>query len=403
MPELFDEQREEWAADREQLRGLLDEEAYAAARRTTINAHYTDPAIAREMWRLVTELGFSTGRVLEPGCGAGVFLALAPDGAQLTGVELDPTTAAIARALHPAADIRAESFAHTRLPDGHFDLAIGNVPFADVRLHDPTHNRARHSLHNHFIIKALALTRPGGLVALLTSHYTLDAANPAARREMRQLADLVGAVRLPTGAHRRAAGTDALTDLLILRRREPHTPPAEGDWELTREIDVNRSQVRINAYLAARPQRIARRARGRARHVRRPDTARSAPRIARLPARRAARRCLAGPRGGAHERTGIHARARGSRRDRERPRRRRAAGGRRSFRGPLGRAHRRAQRRLVHGHHARHPRATRHTEVTPPRAASPARAARQHPPAARRRGSERRGHRADRRAARTAA
>ncbi len=225
-------------------------------RRTTINAHYTDPAIAREIWRLVQDLGFSAGRVLEPGCGAGVFLSFAPEGARLTGVELDPTTAAIAAALNPHADIRAESFAATRLPDGSFDATVGNVPFADVRLHDPRHNSGHHSLHNHFIVKSLALTRPGGLAALLTSHYTLDAANPAARREIAQLADLIGAVRLPTGAHRRAAGTDALTDLLIFRRRQPQSPPRSTEWQTTQLVDVDGRAVRINSYLADHPDRI---------------------------------------------------------------------------------------------------------------------------------------------------
>src|SRR5674476_856752 len=136
----------------------------------------------------------------------------------MTGVELDPTSAAISRALYPDATVRTESFAATRYPAGHFDAVVGNVPFADVRLHDPRHNPGGHAIHNHFIIKSLALTRPGGMVAVLTSRYTLDSTNPAARREMNQLGDLVGAVRLPTGAHRRAAGTDVVTDLVILRR-----------------------------------------------------------------------------------------------------------------------------------------------------------------------------------------
>jgi N12 class adenine-specific DNA methylase len=258
VPAVFDEQRSEWAGAREQLRELLDEDAYAAARRTTINAHYTDPAIADAIWQTVHDLGFDGGRVLEPGCGAGVFLGLAPDSAQLTGVELDPSTAAIARVLYPHADVRAESFAATRLPDGYFDLVVGNVPFADVRLHDQRHNHGRHSLHNHFIVKSLALTRPGGLVAVLSSHYTLDAANPGARREMGELADLVGAVRLPTGAHRRAAGTDALTDLLIFRRREPGAPAASATagWESTRTVEIDGQPVRINSYLAERPERV---------------------------------------------------------------------------------------------------------------------------------------------------
>ena len=133
-------------------------------------------------------------------------------------------------------------------------MAIGNVPFADVRLHDPRHNPAGHSLHNHFIVKSLHLTRPGGLVAVLTSHYTLDSGNPAARREMSGLADLLGAVRLPTGAHRRAAGTDALMDVLILRRRAAGEPARDTGWETTRTVDVDGQPVRVNDYLADRPE-----------------------------------------------------------------------------------------------------------------------------------------------------
>jgi SAM-dependent methyltransferase len=247
VPQLFDEDRPEWADVRAELRELAGERGYEAARRTTINAHYIDPQIARAIWQAVRELGCDGGRVLEPGCGAGIFLGLAPAGAQLVGVELDPSTAQIARTLYPQATIRAESFADTPLPDGYFDLAIGNVPFADVRLHDPRHNPAAHSLHNHFILKSLHLTRQGGLVAVLTSHYTLDAANPAARREMSGLADLVGGVRLPTGAHRRAAGTDALMDLLILRRRPAGEPVRDAGWETTRLIDVDGQPVRLNS------------------------------------------------------------------------------------------------------------------------------------------------------------
>ena len=256
VPQLFDEQREEWAQARGQLRELAGERGYEAARRTTINAHYTDPQVAAAIWEAVRGLGFNGGRVLEPGCGAGIFLGLAPEHAELIGVELDPSTAQVARALYPHATIRPESFADTRLPDRYFDLAIGNVPFADVRLHDPRHNPGGHSLHNHFILKALALTRPGGLVAVLTSHYTLDAANPAARREIAALADLVGAARLPTGAHRRTAGTDALMDVVILRRRDTGQPALESSWETTRAVEVDGEEVRINAYLADRPELV---------------------------------------------------------------------------------------------------------------------------------------------------
>ena len=136
VPAIFDETRAQWPGQREQLHELLGEQGYAAARRTTINAHYTHPAIARAMWELAGELGFEGGRVLEPGCGAGVFIGLAPVGAEVTGVELDDTTAAIAQGLHPDARIVSRSFAQYR-PRGTFDLVIGNVPFADVRLYDP--------------------------------------------------------------------------------------------------------------------------------------------------------------------------------------------------------------------------------------------------------------------------
>ncbi|PZO60204.1 MAG: hypothetical protein DI639_05365 [Leifsonia xyli] len=225
---MFDDTKLGWATERAQLRQLLDDDAYAQARRTTINAHYTDPAYVRTVWSALDRLGFSGGRVLEPGSGAGIFIGMAPATAAMTGVELDRTTAGISRHLYPGAEVRAESFADTRFLTGHFDAVVGNVPFANVALHDPAHNSGGHSIHNHFIIKSFALTRPGGMVAVLTSHFTLDAANPAARREMNQMADLVGAVRLPSGAFRRSAGTEAVTDLLLFRRRLPGDAKAES-------------------------------------------------------------------------------------------------------------------------------------------------------------------------------
>ena len=227
---VFDPARPEHDAVREQLAELLGPAGYRAASRTTLNAHYTDAALARAVWQALDAAGFTDtgGRVLEPGCGAGVFLGLAPPAAtELIGVELDPTTAAIAQLLYPGADIRAESFADTRLPAGSVDLTIGNVPFGKISLHDPVHNAGGHSLHNHFILKALQLTRPGGVVAVLTSHWTLDATNPAARREMAALAELVTAIRLPSTAHEKAAGTRLLTDLLVLRRRDQPADPGD--------------------------------------------------------------------------------------------------------------------------------------------------------------------------------
>ena len=185
-PELFDEARAEWAEERAELARLVGEDGFAEARRTTLNAHYTHPEIAAAMWNLAASFGAVRGRALEPGCGAGVFIGLAPEGFDMVGVELDGTTATIARELYPDARIINRSFAENsrRLAAGSFDLAIGNVPFGKVTLYDPHYNRAGHSIHNHFIVKSLALTRPGGLAVLLSSRYTLDSANPAARREI---------------------------------------------------------------------------------------------------------------------------------------------------------------------------------------------------------------------------
>lgn len=228
-----------FAEQRAELRELLSPEEYAAAERTVLNAHYTDATYVQAIWSAVRELGFDGGMVLEPGCGSGNFIGLAPAEARMVGVELDPVTAGIAAALYPHAEIRTENFSDTRAPSGAFDLAVGNVPFERMSLLDRRHNPGRHSVHNHFIIKSLHLTRPGGLVAVLTSRYTMDASHPAARREMAALADLVAAVRLPTGAHHAAAGTQAITDLLILRRREPDREPAPMTWEQTRPLDLD--------------------------------------------------------------------------------------------------------------------------------------------------------------------
>lgn len=259
VPQLFDEHLDAFAAQRDELRELLTDEQYRAAARSTLNAHYTDAALVEVIWEGLARLGFPGGTVLEPGCGSGHFIGLAPDNARMVGVEREPVSAAIAAALYPHADIHTASFADITATEASFDAAVGNVPFANITLHDPRHNTGKHSLHNHFIIKSLHLTRPGGLVAVLTSRYTMDARNPAARREMAQLADLVGAIRLPSGAHRRAAGTEVVTDLLILRRREPDRTPlhAEG-WERVEHTTLGDDgpAVEINRYFLDHPERV---------------------------------------------------------------------------------------------------------------------------------------------------
>ena len=256
VPEVFDPDRADYQWARDQLAGLLSPQEMAAAARNTLNAHYSGAAIVQAVWAAVRNLGFTGGRVLEPGCGSGNFIAFAPGSAQVTGVELDPVTAGIAAALHPHAQILPESFAATRDPDGCYDLAIGNVPFGKAALHDKRHNPSGHSIHNHFIIKSLHLVRPGGLVAVLTSRYTMDARNPAARREIAALADLAGAVRLPTGAHQRAAGTSVVTDLLILRRREPGREPDATPWEQAQMTEMDGAQVPVSEYFLGHPENV---------------------------------------------------------------------------------------------------------------------------------------------------
>src|SRR5690606_1632478 len=241
-----------------ELAELLTPHELAAARRSTLNAHYTDAGIAAAMWQFVVDLGFDGGRVLEPGCGTGVFLATRPEHLAIdaTGVEVEPVTARIAAFLHPDADIRSEGFEATRLHDP-VDLALGNVPFAKVALHDPIHNRGRHSIHNHFLIKALALTRPGGLLVAITSRFTLDGRNPAARRELEALGDFVGAVRLPSTAHRAAAGTDVVTDIVAFRRRaEGDAPRHAGSWQTSSTIDVDGGVRPVNEWFATEPDLV---------------------------------------------------------------------------------------------------------------------------------------------------
>lgn len=216
--------------------------------------------MAITIWDGLARLGFTEGDVLEPGCGSGHFIGLAPPSARMLGVERDPVSAGIAATLYPQAEVITGSFADLDATDGTFDAAVGNVPFAKVMLHDPRHNAGNHSIHNHFIIKALRLTRPGGIVAVLTSRYTLDARNPAARVEIAWLADLVGAVRLPSGAHRRAAGTEAVTDLLILRRREPDTAPLveASIWARSVPLAVGDAgaTVEVNQYFHDHPDHV---------------------------------------------------------------------------------------------------------------------------------------------------
>ncbi|GJJ23763.1 lactate dehydrogenase [Mycolicibacterium mageritense] len=218
--------------------------------------------MAATIWQALVRAGFSGGRVLEPGCGSGTFINQAPENAVMVGVENDAITAEIAAHLYPSAQIRHQGFEATRVPENAFALTVGNVPFGKYAIADPSHNPQRLTVHNHFIVKSLALTAPGGYVAVLTSRYTLDATKDTARRAIANLGDLIGAVRLPSKAFSRVAGTDVVTDLLILRRRDPKNaaPQQLPEWVTTTspmlDDDGEPTAVFVNSYFATHPDRV---------------------------------------------------------------------------------------------------------------------------------------------------
>ena len=223
--QLFD--RPEFEAERERLAEMLGPAGYRSAQRTTLNAHYTDARIVRPIWQALAAAGITTGVALEPGAGRGAFLAEAPEGFRVLGVELDPATARVAQALADRRhDVVQGDFAELRLVPGAADSVVGNVPFGRFALFDPKHNPGRRlSIHDHFIAKAAAGLRPGGIALVVTSRYTMDKRDGAARAAIGAHADFIGAVRLPSDAHRTEAGTKVVTDVLVLRGRAPDEAP----------------------------------------------------------------------------------------------------------------------------------------------------------------------------------
>lgn len=253
VADVFDESKDNWARERDRLRELLTDDEWEAARATTINAHYTSPAIVSEMWASLSRLGIEEGQVLEPGCGSGNFIGSAPEGMSMVGVELDPVSAQVASYLYPNADVRNESFGKTLIRPGQFDAAIANVPFGNFPVFDPSWNPGeRFSIHNHFISKAVGGLHAGGIAVMMTSAYTMDAKNPAFRAEISREADLLGAVRLPNGTHRRTAGTEVVTDVLVFRKRLPGEEPTPETlrWVKTEPTDIEGSENRplMNRY-----------------------------------------------------------------------------------------------------------------------------------------------------------
>ncbi|KDE10029.1 helicase-related protein [Rhodococcus aetherivorans] len=269
IPEVFDNRAKilaQWGDEHAELLDLLGDKGFAQARQTTLNAHYTDPAIVAELWRAAARAGLPDGALLlEPGCGAGHFVGTAPEAVRMVGVEIEPISAKIAHYLYPSQQIRNHGFERNFAPAGTFTGAIGNVPFGKFAPVDPIHNPGGLAIHNHFIAKSLALTVPGGYVAVVTSMFTSDARRADERAAIVARGDLIGAVRLPTGAFDRQAGTAVVTDVLIFRRRDDGaTPTADTlDWAQPAvqvdAIDAKTGEMThtwINPYFTKYPERV---------------------------------------------------------------------------------------------------------------------------------------------------
>ena len=244
-----------WQTIGEELQSLLSAEEYASARATVFNAFYTSPIVIKAMHQAITRLGIpGNATLLEPGCGIGNFMSYGQPSTRFIGVEMDSISGRIARALHPEADIRIENFRDTRLPDGKIDAVIGNPPFADVKL---DYHGMRLPLHDYFIAKSLGALKPGGILAVVTSHYTLDKQNAAVREQLASQADFVGAIRLPSDAFKRE-GTAVVTDIILLRKRAPGEPAhhADPEWLGVAPLPIDGVPVAVNRYFLNHPEMV---------------------------------------------------------------------------------------------------------------------------------------------------
>lgn len=223
IPQAFDINNDKWRTEYAELRTLLTPDEYAAARKSTMNAHYTSPTVISAIYDGLKNLGFEKGKILEPAVGIGNFFGVMPDemrNSKLFGVELDSLTGRIAQQLYPNADIQIKGFEETSFADNSFDVAIGNVPFGDYKLNDRRYNDNNFLIHDYFFAKALDKVHPGGVVAFVTSKGTLDKENPEVRKYLAQRAELLGAIRLPNNAFKANAGTEVTSDIIFLQKRE---------------------------------------------------------------------------------------------------------------------------------------------------------------------------------------
>ena len=254
LADAFDPGKDSWAKEYAELKGLLSEDEYAAARSSTLNAHYTSPVVIRSIYDAVEKMGFQSGNILEPSMGAGNFFGMLPTSmadSRLYGVELDSITGRIAKKLYPQADITVAGFETTDRRD-FYDLAVGNVPFGQYRVNDKAYNKLGFSIHNYFFAKAIDQVRPGGIVAFVTSRYTMDSKDSTARKHMAERADLLGAIRLPNNAFRANAGTDVVSDIIFLQKRD-RPADIEPAWV---QLGKTEDGFDINQYFVDHPEMV---------------------------------------------------------------------------------------------------------------------------------------------------
>ena len=254
LADAFDPGKDSWAKEYTELKGLLSEDEYAAARSSTLNAHYTSPTVIRSIYDAVERMGFHSGNILEPSMGVGNFFGMLPDSmadSRLYGVELDSITGRIAKKLYPQADITVAGLETTDRRD-FYDLAVGNVPFGQYKVNDKAYNKLGFSIHNYFFAKAIDQVRPGGIIAFVTSRYTMDSKDSTARKHMAERADLLGAIRLPNNAFRANAGTDVVSDIIFLQKRD-RPIDHEPDWV---QLGKTEDGFAINQYFVDHPEMV---------------------------------------------------------------------------------------------------------------------------------------------------
>lgn len=254
MPQAFDPENTSWSSEYTHLKELLEDEEYKAARESVLNAHYTSPTVVRGIYEAIERMGFTSGNILEPACGVGNFFGMLPDhmsGSRLYGVELDSISGRIAKQLYPNADIAVAGFETTDRRN-FYDLAIGNVPFGNYLVDDKSYNSLGFRIHNYFFAKALDQVRPGGVVAFVTSRYTMDSKSTEVRKYLAQRAELLGAIRLPNNAFLANAGTSVVSDILFLQKRQ-RMVAMEPEWV---HLDKTEDGITLNRYFVQHPEMV---------------------------------------------------------------------------------------------------------------------------------------------------